>query len=397
MASLLTTYANYCGIKLPNKAPKFPTCYYPTPNVKYITLHIGAGHDSRKYDYYQETVNILKPILKNNNIHIVQIGTNDEPNLDGVIHIKNNLSLRQSAFILANGICHIGSDSCWMHIAGSMDIPLVSLHCNSPYEVSSPYYKSKHTVLDADRKGNKWTYSAFEKPKTINTIKPEDIAKATLDILGIEANIQVETKYIGENYNDNQVDIIPDYPVDGAKFTNQKILIRGDLNMNYNAIGHILSYYPAGLVINQAIPFDIIIRFKNNIKVIYYIVEENYNKDFIARLHTSGVKYHLVSDLEGEKLDNIKLDLFDYNTINKKIPFDKTKINPNYLFKTNRIFNSQNKFYASAYHYTIGQAFTGEPLLVGDALNYPSFLDSCENYYFFEKKDLTGTKYKLEL
>jgi hypothetical protein len=385
MSKLITTYANSCGIKLPKEAPKFPTCYYPIPNAKYITLHIGAGHDSRKYDYYQEVVNILKPILKNNNIHIVQIGTNDEPNLDGVIHIKNNLSLRQSAFVLANGICHIGSDSCWTHIGGSMNLPILSLHSNSPLEVSSPYYKDKHIALDADRGDKKWTYSATENPKTINTIKPEDIAKSTLELLNIQDNIKAKTFYIGDQYNSNQVDIIPDYPVDGTKFANYKILIRGDVVCNYNAIGHILNYYSAGLVLNKPIPIDILNRFKSKIKIIYYIIDSNYNKDFISKLHTSGIKYHLLTEMDGDELNNVKLDLFDFNAISKKILFDKSKIKSNLLFKTNRLFNSNNKFYPSVYHYTLDQPFNGEPILVGKAIDYPSFLDSCESYYFFEK------------
>jgi hypothetical protein len=385
MSKLLTTYANYCGIKLPKEAPKFPTCYYPIPDKKYITIHIGAGHDARRYDYYQEVVNLLKPILDKNNIDIVQIGTKDEQNLDHAICIKNDLSLRQSAFIIANGICHIGSDSCWAHIGGSMNIPVLSLYSNAPLEVSSPYYKLKHIALDADRKDKKWSYSAVENPKTINTIKPEDVVKSTLELLNIQHDVSIKTHFIGEQYNSNQVDIIPDYPVDGTKFTNYKILIRGDVVCNYNAIGHILNYYPAGLVLNKPIPIDILNRFKSKIKVIYYIIDSNYNKDFISKLHTSGIKYHLLTEMDGDELNNIKLDLFDFNPVSKKILFDKSKIKPEFLFKTNRLFNSNNKFYASVYHYTLDQPFNGEPMLVGKAIDYPSFLDSCESYYFFEK------------
>ena len=62
----------------------------------YITLQPYGKYDSRKYDYWDEVLDIILPILKENNIRVIQLGTPDEKELHEVYDMRGKLiSIRQ--------------------------------------------------------------------------------------------------------------------------------------------------------------------------------------------------------------------------------------------------------------------------------------------------------------
>ena len=66
---LLDTYATNTGSKIDK--PFIYTKYFPLPLEKYITLQAQTPYDSRNYSYWQEVLEIIRPYLSKENIHIV--------------------------------------------------------------------------------------------------------------------------------------------------------------------------------------------------------------------------------------------------------------------------------------------------------------------------------------
>lgn len=386
MANLTSIYANYCGVKLSDKPHDFPSLYFPTPS-KYITIHSGSSNQNKNYDYYNEVVSLISNSLRENEIEIIQIGTESDVKVENCIDLRGATDIKQTAFIIENSLLHVGNESLWLQLAGSKNIPFIGL--NSIYHVPfiTPQYKGKYKIIDSDRNGSKPNFGQDELNKSINLIKPEVVAKSILEFLNLEEkSVNIETVVIGSNYNIKQIDLIPNFPVQPNILNGHKILIRADIECDYNAIGHALMYYKAGIITDKPIPPALLAKFKDNIPFIYYILNKDYDKDFVNILHTSGIQYYLLSKLDEKYTSKIKLDLFDYNPVMKKTIFDKSKISSDLYFKTNRLFHGNGKFYASSYHYKNNMPTEKtSDLEVGVAIDSDDFLDSCESYFFYKK------------
>lgn len=392
MPNLAITYANSVGVKLSKTPSKFPNNYYPTPE-KYIVLHAGAGNPSRIYDHYNSVVNLISPILHKYGVSIVQIGKDDKV-IPGTVNLVNKTTFRQSAFVLENSLLYFGSDSVWSHVAGNYNIPLVSLYgCNPPH-IAEPHYKGDHILLDSHRKGKKPSFALDDKPKQVNYINPEDVANSIFQLLNIDDRIAIKTIKIGEDYNINQIDFIPDYPIPADQFNNHFIVCRMDLSFNLNALAQCLTFYKARIITNKPIPLKVLFKFKEKIDLIMVIVENGLNPEFIDNINKVGIQYVLVSELKDKELSEKKLAFFDYNQIFPKKIFDKSSIldyltkeqNINNVFATsNRLFLSNGQFYPSVYHWRMGEPFNGGEFKIKDCLSDKEFLDGVESLYIFEK------------
>ena len=386
MANLTSIYANYCGVKVSDKPHEFPSLYYPTPQ-KYITIHSGSNNNNKNYDYYNEVISLIIDSLDKEDIQIIQIGIGSDQKLDNCLDFRGLSDIKQTAFIIENSLLHIGNDSLWLQLAGSKKVPFIGLNSIYHQPIMTPHYKDKYKIIDSHRDGNKPNFGQDEIRKSINLIKPEEVAKSILDFLNLDSkSINIETVYIGDNYNIKQIDLIPNFPVQPNILNGHKIVIRADIECDYNAIGHALLRYKAGIITDKVIPPVILERFKDNIPFIYYTLNKDYDKDFVNILHTSGISYYLLSKLDDIYTNKMKLDLFDYNPVMKKTEFNKNNITSHLYFKTNRVFYGNDKFYASAYHYKNNIVMEiPNDIQVGSAIDSEDFLDSCESYFFYKK------------
>ena len=65
---LVETYALSCGAKIDK--PLIYEKYFPLPQVKYITFQPFSGAPSKNYDFWQQVIDILFPILQNKDISL---------------------------------------------------------------------------------------------------------------------------------------------------------------------------------------------------------------------------------------------------------------------------------------------------------------------------------------
>ena len=379
---LLDTYATNTGSKIDK--PFIYTKYFPLPLEKYITLQAQTPYDSRNYSYWQEVLEIIRPYLSKENIHIIQVGTKEENPLNGIINLLGQTDLNQLGYVIENSTLHFGADSFCVHLASYFNKPIVSIYSISNPNVAGPHFgdKDKHILLKGyERIGNKKpSYSQVENPKSIDTIKPEEIAESILKLLNIQFLKIPETVLIGQDFNVKSFEIIPDEILDPSSIPVENPIVRMDYYFNEKALEIIISNKKAIIFTNKPIKKDIIEKYKNNISQLIYIIEENNDVNFVKLLKSNSVNYVLLSFLPEEILNKSKLDYMDYNLIvNRK---HKTKedvkiqdFNNLYYKSCRTLFSSKGKF-MSRCDWIHGNG--------NKVIDHPDFWKEVDNFYIFK-------------
>jgi hypothetical protein len=379
---LLDTYATNTGSKIDK--PFIYSKYFPLPTGKYITFQAQTPYDSRNYSYWQEVITLIYPYLNKNNINIVQVGTQDEKPLNGVINLLGQTNVNQLAYIIENNILHFGADSLCVHLSSHFNKPIVSLYSISNPNVAGPHFgdKSKHVLLKGyERIGNKKpSYSQVESPKSIDEIKPEEIAGAILNLLDIEYSNLPESIYFGQDFNARSFEVIPDEIIDANSIPIENPIVRMDYCFNEQALENILSAKKAIIFTNKSIKKDIIQKYKKNIIQVIYIIEQDNDVNFVKILKNNSINYTLLSFLEESILNKYKIDYMDYNLIiNKK---HKTKqdtkiVNTNNLFyKSSRTLVSSKGRFISRYDWLHNSG--------NKVVDDPEFWKEADNFYIFK-------------
>ena len=325
------------------------------PVDKYITFQAQSKYNSKNYDLWQDVINILFPILEQKGIKIVQTGQPQEHSYQYVIDLKGRTNLNQLAYVIQNSLLHLGPDSLGIHIASSFDIPIVGLYSCSPTAISGPYFgRSDMQVLFEGHKrtkNGKPSYATEEFPKSINTIKPEEVANAIFKLLNIDYKVPFETVHIGDKYSHMIIrELVPNFnlPVNNPQ---QPIEVRMDLDFNEDILFKQLQLSKCAIVTNNPINIDKLKPFKLNIVAIIYEINDKDSPEFVAGIKALGVPIVLISYLTQEEIDKKKINYYEIGKINKieeppAETIEKLKSNlSNLYFKSNKILASDNQYY----------------------------------------------------
>lgn len=113
-------YADNAGVYVGDFS--FKPFYQNLVTGQFITLHVKTGWSIYKewfFDRWEQTIKEIKPLIKN--IKIVQIGSSNDPKIEGVdIDLLGKTSLEQSCALIQDGILHCGVDSFSNHVAGGL-------------------------------------------------------------------------------------------------------------------------------------------------------------------------------------------------------------------------------------------------------------------------------------
>tara|TARA_Y100000004_G_scaffold119066_1_gene133775 strand:- start:228 stop:1343 length:1116 start_codon:yes stop_codon:yes gene_type:complete len=331
MSHLAEEYAKSCGVKIGE--PVLTPHYFPILEDKYITIHNDKKVQSKEYNMWPDVIELLKPHLED--IKIIQIGTHREERIDGIdLHMPTN-TLKQSAYIIKNSLGHVGIDSVPVHIASALDKPVVGIYSHTYAKTCSPLWnkKSKSIIIESDRGGRKPSFSLEEHPKTINFIKPEQIAQAVLDVLGINKTITHKTFFIGENYTSSFVEVIP---TQNTNVQAKHIDVRMDYAHNEEALLHLIQNNQVEVTLSKPISLDFLK--SGRIKKIVYKAN-TFDSKFLKAIKESSIPHILIckssKDLSQQRAKNFDhlinyLDLQGLIKNNKKrlgdIDFDTMKI-----------------------------------------------------------------------
>lgn len=342
---LLERYALASGAKIDK--PFVLEKFYPIPFERYMTIHPNSQFNSKNYDYWPEVLNMIGPLLLNEGISIVQIGTENDTKLPFCYHTNGTTNINQVAYIIRNSKLHLGADSFPVHMASSYMKKIVALYGNSYARNANPYWgnQSDHVLLEPNREFLKPSFSPEENPKSINSISPEKIAKSVLDLLKISHNINYETLYCGVLYNPENIiyETTLEKFVDLRQMNLPKILCRMDFNHNEEILSKQLESGPCEIVIKKAMDINILNNFKNNIAGIIYHIDMDDDPDFVNKIYSLGVEVALVSELSERNLEPKKIDYMDVGLI-REIKFPQVKNNELKDVDINKLYYKSNKF-----------------------------------------------------
>jgi len=352
---LLETYSLSTASKIDK--PFIYSSYFPLPFEKYITFQAQSKFNSKNYDYWQIVINILYPVLEKANIKIVQVGQAHEFGYQYVMDIRGRTNISQLSYVIQKSNLHFGPDSLGIHMASHFDTPCVGLYSCSPSTISGPYFgsKEKQVLFDAYKnvKNAKPSYAAEENPKSINTIKPEEIADSIFKLLKIDYKTPFTTEYIGEKYS-NQIlrELVPNFNFNLGN-PDVPIEVRMDLHFDEQILEKQLAINKCIVVTNKPVNIEILKRFKPHVLAVIYHIEKDDTPAFVESIKSSGMPFGLVSYLTKEEIETKKLTYYNYGVIHFMQPTapelaDKLRKNfSDLFFQSNKVIGSNGRFYMS--------------------------------------------------
>jgi|TARA_R110000744_G_scaffold270486_1_gene383697 hypothetical protein len=347
---ILERYALGCGAKIGK--PYIYDKYFPLPIKKYITLQPFSKYSSKCYDYWDDVVELMKPILDKQEIKIVQIGGPKEASIQGCVNVQGQTNIPQCSSVIKNGMMHVGVDSFAAHIASGFGKKIVCMYSSNYAENASPYWTNKEdmVLLTPDFGTKKPSFATEENPKTINSIKPEVIAQAVLDLLGVDQTINRETLYIGETYTKRTFEWLPDCVVDTNALKIDAVICRYDLHQDIKYIEKQLQVSKLCIVTDR--PFQIQTKKEKIKEVVFMINKDHYHPDFAKwcrQVECLGIKLIILSKYPEDQINDIKLDFIDVGKIlyKKQVAPKELPVGTKIKYKSNRIIVSKGKMYPS--------------------------------------------------
>ena len=321
MSHLAEEYAKSCGVKIGK--PVLMPHYFPVLEDRYITIHNDKKVQAKEYNMWPDVIELLKPHL--GDIKIIQIGTDKEERIDGVDQHMPTATLKQCSYIINKSLAHVGIDSVPVHIASALDKPVVGIYSHTYANTCCPLWNknSKSITIESDRDGKKPSFSLEEHPKTINLIKPEQIAQAVLDVLNINKTLKHKTLFIGENYTSNFIEVIP---TEKTNVIANHIDVRMDYAHNEEVLFDIIQKNKVEVTLSK--PIDLFFLKSNKISKIIYKAE-TFDQNFVKAIRESGIPHAFVckssKTLSEERAKNFDC-LINYLDLKGLIKHNKEKI-----------------------------------------------------------------------
>lgn len=386
MSHLVEEYAKNLGVKIGK--PVFPTHYLPVIDDKFITVHVDDKIDSKFYEFFPEVVELLKKLLAPLGYKIYQIGGDKDPQLPLVDKSFLGFTRKQTSYIIKQSSLHLGIDSFPVHQASAFNVPIVVLYSHIYPQHAYPYWSDpkKVRIMEADRSGRKPSYSYFEKPKSINTIKPEDIVKNVCELLSVPYTKSIRTLFIGELYSQAVVEIVPNFYGFSDDLKNRVINIRMDYHHNENCLVNWCSNYACHIVSNQPITISALAQCKKNIKQITFKINNttDYTLEYLESVKNLGLDV-VCSSTNKEDLSPIRNFYFDFKIELEDQPssekIEKLSKIPNLKFLTKKDIFSNGKRYSSKAHMNSDQVFVDRS---SNVIYSPEFWDDLEHYFIYE-------------
>tara|TARA_R110000868_G_scaffold98620_1_gene271505 strand:+ start:143 stop:1327 length:1185 start_codon:yes stop_codon:yes gene_type:complete len=375
---ILESYSLNCGAKIDK--PFIYKSFFPLPFDKFIILAPNSKVHGKDYNYYQDVINCILPFLEKENIKIIQVGPKDSPVYEGVANLCGQTTINQIAYLVENSILFLGTDGFESQVAGSANVPIVSMNSLTYSKNTGPFFGDKNIqkVFESFKNtGNgKASFNANESPKSINTIKPEEIANAVFEKLNINNKIPFETVFFGEKYTKNIIQ---------ESIANHKAIhfhpdgiveIRTDEDYNEECFFTQLSQYKKAVVVaDKEINLNIINQFKQNIQMLVFKITKENSINFLKKVKEIGVKIFLISDLNKEEVNQEKIKYYEFGNINKLNECSEEVINnlkkdiDKLYYRSSKITSSNEKL-----HYSLAAKQKGVSL--NNKIEYQKVIDS---------------------
>jgi len=306
---ILESYALSCGAKV--DIPYVYEQYLSLPFEKYILFA------DFRYKHYQEVIDIIYPKLKEKNINIIHLSRIPLKLYNSTYPIKK-FNPNQSAYLVRHSLGCFGESSYFTDLASHYGKKLVCLYSNMYINNVKPYWgKPSNTInLESEKGGGKPWFDVEDDLDTINTIKPERIAKGILDNLDLNYDYEYESVFFGDLYNPNDImiDLVPDeYPPFTVNSENASI--RMDLNHDEDFLSRQLALARYDIYSSKPVSKEILIQWRKKIDHFFYIIDEDDDPEFVSFLRDLSIETLLLTYLDDKIVTKKKLRYMDYGPI----------------------------------------------------------------------------------
>jgi hypothetical protein len=344
----LESFALSAGSKI--SRPHIEQSFYPIPDKKFICVSRKAECDSKSYDFMDDVIFHIKSYLDAEGISIYEIG---ESNQKKLFYTKNysHLNRLQSSYLINKSLLYLGNYNLYTNIASYMGKPCVCPMNVEYTDLFKPYWSSEGECMLVTPSSNlKPSFSPKEHPKTINDVHPEEVAKNVLDLLGIKHTLdKVSTVYVGEEYKQNIIDIVPgEYDIQAMNVTGP-VNIRMDKEFNLEFLARCAQLEHVNIVTDKPISKQVLGMFSDNLKMISFFIDLKTEEDSINNIISKGTPLNLLSK-DMKNISEIRLKFIDhevrlFGTKSKKDLKTKVYSDLRFLSKRNiiakgQIFNS---------------------------------------------------------
>jgi hypothetical protein len=348
---ILERYALSCGVKIDK--PFILEQYYPTTLDKYIVFQTSGKGNSRQYDYWLKVFQYIREYTKD--YKILHVGLESDQSVAGVdLDLRGKTSIRQLAYLIKNSSLYLGIDSLSTHLAGHYDKKIVALYSYCYAQNCFPVWGKRHnrSLIEVDwAEQGKPSFSLTEKKKNINTVKPEIVAKAALDHLGVANDLDlVKTLFIGSEYHNPTIEVIPDsdsYPI----FIKDKTCnVRMDYHFSEENLLRLASICRINIITAKQIDINILNSIKSKICGLSVIASRQISEDYLLKVKSLGIKLNLSAPFNEEwphlceKFFDFKLDKEEI--ITKSRIKNASEIDQSCDFNSEKIIFSQGKVYS---------------------------------------------------
>lgn len=355
---------------------------FPLPFERYVLIHM-ENVPSRNYHYFQDVVDIIRPILDKENIRVIQVGDNIPYLLEEVIPLCGGLTTSQLAYMIKNSMCVVTTSDFVSQICGSYDTNLVQLFSDSHEHYTGSYFSSKENFRSI-KFGDKTTFDKGNHLSDINKILPTTIVDNILDLLDVENTFPFKEVKVGKRYVHRSVEMVPDSTVDIQSLKIDSIIVRMDLKHDEKILEEQLKKSVCNIITKKPINLEILEKYRTKIKELAILVDD-IDYDFVENSFELGLNVYLISNSDNAKIKELKLKYLDLGTIihNEK-PNIELEDKENLFFKTKKLTYSKGKLYVSEQHY-----FDGHPSRLGKEISKvkmsDKFWEDSEYYTLYRK------------
>ena len=292
MSHFLEEYAKSLGVRA--SKPVVQDHFFPLVTTKYITISNEENIPAKKYLHYPLVLDLLKPVLKEMGIQVIQIA--GQTPIEGIDHILN-LSFRQQCYILSGSSLHLGCDGVLSHAASSKKIPTVNLFGNIFPTTNRPLFSSRSLNVNlAPDWEVKPSFSAEDPKGEINKIKPEAIAQAVLDLLGTDKRVNFSTVHVGAAFSKKILEVIPTSFTPLNVDQNFEIFLRPDYGFTEEAFVQYCQNYKVAIITDHLIQPQGLIPIAHNITKMGIFVGAEWEEGGSERDHIPNSYFKLLKN-----------------------------------------------------------------------------------------------------
>jgi len=386
--NLLEKIALDCGVKTSN--PFVDKLYMPIKNHNFIIFDTRCKNTNGIYDYFLDVFEMIKHYLKQNNIDVIQLASENSYKLP-CDKCYITINKKQEAYLISKAKLIISNENYSLYLASILNTKSIGLYSiNNSKNIRPLWNQDSQIIFESDRDGNLPSYGLInETPKTINFISPYKIAQSILDNLNISNDLnKFDLVYLGRSFNQKIIEVVPDFISNQEFLKNSSINLRLDYvdNLDIKTFAFWLTNRKINLITNKDINLQAINQFKNNIMMLTIMLSEKISEQFLKSAKQMGYRMKIFCANEKE-INFYRNKFFDWQIEKDQKNFillkELKKLSTESFFISSKILISKGKQFSCKANYLKNKSLdkTQETVILS-----PEFEEELEYFKIYNER-----------